>query len=440
MKPWEKASYANLQSAGHLPKYSSINPPVINPHGPAVRNYSATTLGDTGGGGGYRPPPVPLRPLQQQANNYGYSPGYGGFSPLGNHGGYGNMYNGGMIGGVGGIYNGTYGGYGRPAFGNQEESSFVRIAEDSSRNAFQSIESIVHTVGSVSMMLESTYNALYSSFRAVLGVADHFSRLKNHMTQILSALALVKTLKWVVRQVLVLLRLRQSGLPEDAWAEAAETAGVAYHGDGNAKGKSTWPILLFFSVVLGGPWIIWRLLKSMMESESADSNEWADGGDHFVALAEYDFTTAQEGELTFRAGQHITVAPKEMQPKVRGWLLASMDGKKIGLIPANYVKVLGKRKGRKNQQSAGVAGERQLTAPTATVADQQVGTSPQTSSTVDMDDIFENPSPESEQSGNGSAPLPAPTVLNTTLEGIADASTVSLAADILDSKEKELTS
>lgn len=38
----------------------------------------------------------------------------------------------------------------------------------------------------------------------------------------------------------------------------------------------------------------------------------------------------------------------EHQPRVRGWLLASVDGQTTGLVPANYVKVLGKRRGRKH--------------------------------------------------------------------------------------------
>ena len=38
----------------------------------------------------------------------------------------------------------------------------------------------------------------------------------------------------------------------------------------------------------------------------------------------------------------------ELQPRVRGWLLGSVDGKKKGLGPANYVKILGKRKGKRH--------------------------------------------------------------------------------------------
>lgn len=46
----------------------------------------------------------------------------------------------------------------------------------------------------------------------------------------------------------------------------------------------------------------------------------------------------------------------ELQPRMRGWLLGSVDGEKMGIVPANYLKLLGKRKGRKheNQPQLGV--------------------------------------------------------------------------------------
>jgi len=40
----------------------------------------------------------------------------------------------------------------------------------------------------------------------------------------------------------------------------------------------------------------------------------------------------------------------ELQPRVRGWLLASVDGQKTGIVPANYVRVLGKRRGTKHHE------------------------------------------------------------------------------------------
>ena len=37
----------------------------------------------------------------------------------------------------------------------------------------------------------------------------------------------------------------------------------------------------------------------------------------------------------------------ERQPRVRGWLLASVDRHSVGLVPENHVRVLGLRRGRK---------------------------------------------------------------------------------------------
>lgn len=46
---------------------------------------------------------------------------------------------------------------------------FIQMAEESSRPTFDSIQSVVSAVGSVAMMLENTFFALTSSFRAILG-------------------------------------------------------------------------------------------------------------------------------------------------------------------------------------------------------------------------------------------------------------------------------
>ncbi len=54
----------------------------------------------------------------------------------------------------------------------------------------------------------------------------------------------------------------------------------------------------------------------------------------------------------------------DLQPKMRGWLLASVDGQKAGIVPANYVRVLGKKRGRKHVPSANESREqRPLAAP-----------------------------------------------------------------------------
>lgn len=70
--------------------------------------------------------------------------------------------------------------------------------------------------------------------------------------------------------------------------------------------------------------------------------EWKESKDvSYPALAMYDFVAASEKELSFNAGQTMMLAPKELQPKdVRGWLLATVDGNRVGYVPYNYIRVL----------------------------------------------------------------------------------------------------
>lgn len=298
-------------------------------------------------------PPVPPRPVQPS-----YRPSYSSFpstySPYGS-----SIYSG--YGGYGGYspYSFSSGGYGlgrynRPPHGEDvAPSRFVRQAEESSRGAFESIESIVNTFASVSMMLEATFSAVYNSFRAVLDVANQFTRLRAHLSHVLSAFALVRMLRYLYRRLQRLLG-RGSDI-EDLWADSTRDTLVSSSGEDGAAasgpGVKSWPIFLFFAVVLGGPYLIWKLLSSGQVVEQSNS-DWASGeDDHVVARAEYDFAAASEEEISLRAGDMLNLAPKDQQPRVRGWLLASLNGQTTGLVPANYVKVLGKRRGRKHAEA-----------------------------------------------------------------------------------------
>ena len=245
-----------------------------------------------------------------------------------------------------GMYGGGYGGMNRYGMNEPVQNSFAQRAETDARQAFQSIESVVHVFGSISMMLESTFNAVYSSFRAVIGVADHFSRLKLHLTEIFSAIAMIKTLKWIFRKILAILRLRSAADLDEKWEGAASAAISKELGELDGK-PSRWPVLIFFAMVFGGPWLIWKLLSSFMKERMDE--DWSNGnGDHFVAVALYDFSADSEEEVSFRKGQQIRIAPKELQPRVRGWLLGSVDGQHKGLLPAEYVTVKGKQRGKKH--------------------------------------------------------------------------------------------
>lgn len=340
-------------------------------------------------------PPIPPRPVQQSFRpsyssfNSSYSPYgssmYSGYSPYSYGGGYGGGYSGGF--GVGGGYG--VGGYGRL---NQNEdvgpSRFVQQAEESSRGAFQSIESIVHAFASVSMMLDATFSAVYNSFRAVLDVANHFTRLRAHLTRVLSAFALVRTLRYLYRRLQRLLGRRSDTEIEDLWADSTSDSLTTTSGRGRGAGMEdqsvkSWPIFLFFAVVLGGPYLIWKLLSSGPSAEESNS-DWAGGeDDHVVARAEYDFTASSEEEISVRAGDLVNLAPKEQQPRIRGWLLASLDGQTTGLVPANYVKVLGKRRGRKHVEAERLAQVQQSNTQAPAAQPQSVPTLDSTSASAE---------------------------------------------------------
>lgn len=287
-------------------------------------------------------------------STYGMSPYSSPYGMFG--GGYGSPY-----GGYGGI--GAYGGY-RGNYGDATGGSdFIRLAEESSRQAFQSIESIVQAFASVSMMLESTYFAVHSSFRAVLGVAEHFSRLRGHM----ASLTIIRTVSLYLKKLAYIAGLSSiDPVDEEAWRRALNApseGSIGLNGDstspvslaesiaqGNVNNrKSSWPIALFFAVVFGTPWLIWKLLMGLTNSpdgiSSGGDSKWTrELGPHYIAKGLYDFVGSSSKEVSFRANQRLIVAPKELQPAIRGWLLAS-DGKVTGLVPANYIEITAHKKG-----------------------------------------------------------------------------------------------
>ncbi|XP_049880111.1 probable peroxisomal membrane protein PEX13 [Pectinophora gossypiella] len=320
---------------------------------PAFRNpIPSTSTGMTGLG----PPSLPPRPdlsMQSYGMNQGYSSyGMGGMGSYGmggtyGMGGYGGMgYGMGMGGygmGMGGMGMG-YGGYNRfggPMYGGDIESRFIQMAEESSRPAFDSIQSLVGAVGSVAMMLENTFFALTSSFRAILGVAENFGRLRSLFAQFWSTFAVVRSLNWLVRKLMVLLGIRTES-EFKAWAEAvAATQAGAATPEQRAKGSS-WPILLFFGVIAAAPYIVLKMLSgltSCIHEKLHDPTTWQNP---LRAVAQHDFQASSPQEISFTTSQVLTVAPQHLQGQLwnSGWLMASTDRQHAGLVPVNYIKVI----------------------------------------------------------------------------------------------------
>lgn len=60
------------------------------------------------------------------------------------------------------------------------------------------------------------------------------------------------------------------------------------------------------------------------------------------ATVMFNFNGENASELSLKAGQQIKIAPKEVQQINRllstNWLLATSDGKNVGLVPVNYIR------------------------------------------------------------------------------------------------------
>lgn len=106
-------------------------------------------------------------------------------------------------------------------------------------------------------MLDNTFFAMTSSFRAVLSVAENFGRLKSMFGHIWYSVSLFRFFNWLYRKLMKMLGMK---VPEStknlAWNEAA-------NGITNAPptpGGSSWPTIAFFGLILGAPYLISKFL------------------------------------------------------------------------------------------------------------------------------------------------------------------------------------
>lgn len=136
--------------------------------------------------------------------------------------------------------------------------------------------------------------------------------------------------------------------------------------DETQKKPSVWPILTFLSFIFVTPYLIMKLIGQVstaaieecktdisLELSLNDKYFWSNAINYFIAKnpatwvqpstvkAMYSFRASNAHELSFQAGQHIIVAPREVQQTQKllntGWALASIDHRTSGLIPINYV-------------------------------------------------------------------------------------------------------
>jgi peroxin-13 len=288
-----------------------------------------------------RPPPIPPRTIgRTTSSGFGGYPGYVNptASPWTTMNSYPNFANGygasggSFLGGAAPSYGYPGGGYGG-AYGTTPAGPLP-----GARNAFDTIESVVHAVSSVSMLLESTYSALLASVRSVMAVGEQVSRMKSQMGHLYAALAFTRFLRWFQTNCGWI--IGHQATPDLIWTNSSL-------GANNVTSRpSQWPLLVYMAFLIGAPYMTWKFVQSTkITDEEASLEDWKKGqGDHFVAKAEFSFESQDPEELVIKAGQSLNLAPKELQPSGRGWLLAStVDGMRSGLVPANRIKILGRK-------------------------------------------------------------------------------------------------
>lgn len=178
--------------------------------------------------------------------------GYGGLS-YGSYGSY--PYRSSLYSGYGNY--GMYGMGGYSNFNNQDDAErrFIQFAEDRSRNTFANIENIVRAVNSLAMMLDNTFFAITSSFRAVLSVAEHFGRLRSVFGHIWYSINIFRLFGWFYRRIM---RFMGKNVPSSgssiAWKEA--TGGI----NNKQPSGSGWSTVAFLGILMSAPYVLSKLL------------------------------------------------------------------------------------------------------------------------------------------------------------------------------------
>lgn len=110
-----------------------------------------------------------------------------------------------------------------------------------------------------------------------------------------------------------------------------------------------------------------------------------------VATAMYDFMAVSNEELSLKAGQKIWLAPRSLQSKsIPGWWIAT-DNRNVGLVPANYVTIVGQLKRKSEPESNGnvvVSTVIPTSMQNATASDEQMNTPDPGTSQQSTDSLF----------------------------------------------------
>ncbi|KAH9467339.1 hypothetical protein Pst134EB_002358 [Puccinia striiformis f. sp. tritici] len=314
--------------------------------------YGSSSL--FGGGGGYSR-------LGGGLGSYGgmssYGGGYGGYGGMGGMG-YGGLGGyGGMGGGYGGLNNPMAGlNNGAPVDPNLIQPTLSQTLANSTQSTFQLLESLVMAFSGFSQLLESTFMMTHSSFFTFIQLIEQFNLFKFSIGKILS---LFDLLKWAKSYITG----KSSSTSSDKWSETFRNfdprKSTSDAKNGSEPRPSRKPIVIFFLTVFGIPYLMNKLVRSIMNkqreqqaSRSKPTNEQqitlsVDPNKLSFVKAIHPYHPTQlnnnnhqlEQELKFEKNEIIAVlAPTTIQEKSSsGWWKGRTRDGRIGWFPKNYV-------------------------------------------------------------------------------------------------------
>ena len=148
-------------------------------------------------------------------------------------------------------------------------NSSTNLIPSGARGPFETVESVVHAVSSISMLLDSTYSALISSVRSVYAVGEQLSRMKAQMGHLYAALAFTRFLRWFRDHFGWVLGRKPT--PDLIWTNVADD-------HNSSKRPSQWPLLLYMGFLIGAPYITWKFVQSVSLSQGEHGQQWMKGG------------------------------------------------------------------------------------------------------------------------------------------------------------------
>jgi peroxin-13 len=154
------------------------------------------------------------------------------------------------------------------------------MAEESSRGAFQSIESIVCSIGNIASMLDSTYFALTSSFRAILGLAANFSHLRGFFARFFSTFTIFRSLIYIYKKLLYYAGLSKTNPSaqinlNEAFQDAEKiNSNDFFNTSSNSTQSSGLAMVLFLTFIFTAPYFIMKLFGSLMNTAADQCKQY----------------------------------------------------------------------------------------------------------------------------------------------------------------------